>query len=93
MAGLDRAENAILHKVKGTNLRWKRWYAFRRGLSANLYRLGMRPEEACLILRNTAEIVRKHYLKLEDEGTKIEAATRREQAYDACAATVQQNIQ
>ena len=53
----------------------------------------MRSEEACLILRNTAEIVRKHYLKLEDEGTKIEAATRREQAYDACAATVQQNIQ
>src|SRR5215470_2926973 len=43
-----------------------------RGLASNLYRCGMRPEQACLILRNSAEVVRRHYIRLEQEGTKVE---------------------
>jgi integrase len=86
---LDRAEYEIRKKIKGTNLVWKGWYAFRRGLATNLFRCGMQPEEACLILRNSAEVVRRHYIRLEQEGTKVDAMARLERAYDACAATVQ----
>ena len=60
---LAGAKYQIRQKIKGTLLRWKGWYAFRRGLSTNLYQLGMRPEKACLILRNSPEVVRKHSLK------------------------------
>jgi hypothetical protein len=71
---LRRAEYAVRQKIEGTNLTWKGWYAFRRGFATNLYRLGMKPEEACLILRNSADVVRKHYLRPEMEATKIDAA-------------------
>jgi hypothetical protein len=84
---LRRAEYEIRKKIKGTNLAWRGWYAFRRGLATNL--CGMRPEQACLILRNSAEVVRRHYIRLEQEGTKVDAITRLEQAYDECAANVQ----
>ena len=48
------------------------------------------PEQACHILRNTAEVCRVHYLRLQVEGVKVDAMTRFEQAYEnACAATVQ----
>jgi len=40
----------------------------------------MRPEQACLILRNSAEVVRRHYIRLEQEGTKVDAMARLEQA-------------
>src|SRR6516225_11531915 len=86
---LRRAEYEIRKKIKGTNLAWKGWYAFRRGLATNLYRCGMRPEQACLILRNSAEVVRRHYIRLEQEGTKVDAMARLEQAYEQCAASVQ----
>jgi hypothetical protein len=86
---LAGAKYQIRQKIKGTSLRWKGWYAFRRGLSTNLYQLGMRPEKACLILRNSPEVVSKHYLRLEQEGVKVHAMTGFEQAYnDVCAATV-----
>lgn len=49
----------------------------------------VRPEEAALILPNTPEIIRKHYLRLEQVGAKVDAMARLEQAWDACAATVQ----
>ena len=89
-SNLRRAEYEIRKKIKGTNLAWRGWYAFfRRGLATNLYRCGMRPEKACLILRNTAEVVRRHYIRLEQEGTKVDAMARLEQAYDQCAANVQ----
>ena len=52
----------------------------------------MRPEQACLILRNSAEVVRAHYIRLEQEGTKIDAMSRFEQSYNACATTVGQII-
>lgn len=67
-------------------------HAFRRGLATNLYRCGMRPEQACLVLRNSAEVVRRHYIRLEQEGTKVDAMGWFEQAYNACATTVGQII-
>jgi len=89
-SNLRRAEYEIRKKIKGTNLAWRGWYAFfRRGLATNLYRCGMRPEKACLILRNSAEVVRRHYIRLEQQGTKVDAMTRLEQAYNECAANVQ----
>jgi len=48
----------------------------------------MRPEQACLI-RNSAEVVRRQYIRLEQEGTKVDAMARLEQAYEQCAASVQ----
>jgi hypothetical protein len=36
-----RAEYEIRKKIKGTNLTWRGWYAFRRGLATNLYQCGM----------------------------------------------------
>jgi integrase len=86
---LSRAEYAIRKKIEGTNLCWKGWYGFRRGMATNLFELGVRPEEAALILRNSPEVVRRHYIKLEQAGKKVDAMTRLEQAYDECSATVQ----
>lgn len=61
---LRTARRQILKRLKGTTLRWKGWYEFRRGMVTNLFELGVRPEEAALILRNTPEVVLRHYLKL-----------------------------
>jgi len=58
-------------------------------MATNLYKLGVRPEEAALILRNTPEVIRRHYLRLEQTGTKSDAMNLLEQAYDNCAVTVQ----
>lgn len=85
---MRQSEYVIRKRIQGTSLVWKGWYAFRRGLSTNLYRLGMRPEEACLVLRNSAEVVRKHYLRLEQEGTRIDAMARLEHAFNECATGV-----
>jgi hypothetical protein len=76
-------------KIKGTSLAWKVFYAFRRGFATNLFRLGVPPEQACLILRNSVEVVRRHHIRLEQDGTKVHAMARLEQAYEQCAATVQ----
>jgi hypothetical protein len=76
---LRRAEYEIRKKIEGTSLTRKGWYAVRRGLATNLYRCGMRPEQACLILRNSAEVVRR-YIRLKQEGTKVDAIARLEQA-------------
>ena len=89
---LSHARWEIWQKSQGTNLAWKGWYAFRRGLATNLFRLGVPPEQACLILRNSAEVARRHYIRLEQDGTKVDAMARLEQAYEHCAATVQQNL-
>src|SRR5262249_40715453 len=86
---LRRAEYAIRKKIEGTNLCWKGWYGFRRGMATNLFELGVRPEEAALILRNSPEVIRKHYLKLEQAGKKVDALAKLEQAYNDCSATVQ----
>lgn len=86
---MRKAERAILKRIEGTSLPWLGWYAFRRGLATNLFKLGVRPEEACLILRNSAEVCRAHYIRLESEGVKVDAMTKLEQAFEACAVSVQ----
>ena len=86
---LRSAEWAIQKRIQGTGLRWKGWYAFRRGLATNLYLLGVPSEVAALVLRNSPEVVREHYIKLEKEGRKVGAMELLAQAYDECATTVQ----
>jgi hypothetical protein len=90
---LRKAERAVSKRIKGTNLRWRSWYAFRRGMLTNLYKLGVPPEKACLILRNSAEVCRRHYLKLEAEGVKVDTMTKLEQAFNAAPDSVQQLVQ
>ena len=51
--------------------------------------LGMRPQPACLILRNCAQVARRHSIRLEQQGTKLDAMARWEQDYEQCAASVQ----
>ena len=58
------------------------------GQQPNLFRCGMRPEQACLILRNSAEVVRRHYIRLEH----VDAMARLEQAFNECATSVQQIV-
>ena len=95
---LRRAEYAIRDRIAGTNLTWKGWYAFRRGMASNLFRFGYKAEESALILRNSPEVVRKHYIRLQQEGVRQDAMNRLEQAYNEamekqnidCAAGVQQ---
>jgi len=53
-------------------------------MATNLFELGVRPEAAALILRNSPEVVRVRYIKLEKAGKKVDAMARLEQAYDAC---------
>jgi len=62
-------------------------YAFGRARATNLFELGVPVEVAAMILRNTPEVVRAHYLKR--CGKKVDAMARLEQAYNACAITVQ----
>jgi hypothetical protein len=57
-------------------------------MATNLFELG-RPEVAALVLRKTRAVVRAHYLALQKEGKKQDAMALLEQAYDACAVTVQ----
>ena len=70
---LRRAEYEIRKKIKDTNLARRGWYAFRCGLATNRRRREMRPEQACLILRNCAAGVRRQYIRLQQEGTKVDA--------------------
>lgn len=83
---MRRAEYAIRQMLEGTTLRWKGWYAFRRGMLTNLWRLGVPVEEAALILRNSPEVCRKHYLRLDAAVSKQSAMERLEQAYDKAEA-------
>ena len=86
---MRRAEYAIRKVLKGTNLPWLGWYGFRRGLASNLYRLGVKPEQACLVLRNSPEVCRRHYIRLEQEGVRVDAMARLEEAFNDCAVSVQ----
>ena len=84
---MRRAEYAIRKVLENsTGLRWKGWYAFRRGMLTNLWRLGVPVEEAALILRNSPEVCRKHYLRLDAAVHKQSAMERLEQAYDKAEA-------
>jgi hypothetical protein len=68
---LRRAARAIRKRIQGVNLRWLGWYAFRRGMATNFPELGVRPEEAALIPRNSPEVVRRHSIKLEKARKKV----------------------
>ena len=86
---LPAAEKTIKKVLRGGGVEWKGWYAFRRGMATNLFRLGVPAEVAALILRNSPEVVRAHYLKLEQVGEKQNAMALLEEAFDRCAVTVQ----
>jgi len=79
---MRRAETAIRLRLKGTTLEWKGWYGFRRGLLTNLWKLGVPVEEACKVLRNTAEVCRAHYLRLDAAVSRQSAMDTLEKAYD-----------
>jgi len=83
---LDEAEKVVRAAIEGTAIRWLGWYGFRRGLATNLYELGVPVEVAALILRNTPQIVRKRYLKLQAEPQKAAAMARLEQAWEESGA-------
>jgi integrase len=79
---LRRAEYAIVKALEGTTLKWKGWYAFRRGMLTNLWKLGVPVEESALILRNSPEVCRKHYLRLDTTASKQSAMDTLEKAYE-----------
>lgn len=63
--------------------RWHGWHAFRRGLSTNLFELGVPPEVSQLILRHAdAETTRKHYLMLKSRGAARLAMRKLEKAIE-----------
>jgi integrase len=80
---MAKAEAEIRRAIVGTSLQWKGWYAFRRGMMTNLYELHVPPEEACFMLRNTAEICKEHYLKLDAAKAKRAAIDKMNVAYEA----------
>lgn len=86
---LLNSKRAIEKAIKGTNLKWRGWYAFRRGMLTNLWKLGVPVEEAALILRNSPEVCRKHYLRLDATVSKQSAMDTLEKAYDAQVMTIQ----
>jgi integrase len=48
--------------------RWHGWHAFRRGLTTNLFDLGVPAEVSQLILRHAdVETTRRHYLRLQEQ--------------------------
>lgn len=80
---MRRCETEIRKRIKGTSLKWKGWYSFRRGMLSNLWLLGVPVEEAAHILRNSAEVCREHYLKFEAEASKQRSMDTLEKAYES----------
>lgn len=61
--------------------RWHGWHAFRRGLTTNLYGLGVPPETAQILLRHAdASTTRKHYLVLKSNEQGAAATQKLEKA-------------
>jgi integrase len=76
---LDNLARRDIRPVLGG--RWHGWHAFRRGLSTNLFELGVPPEVSQLILRHAdAETTRKHYLLLQSRGEARRAMRKLEKA-------------
>jgi intergrase/recombinase len=70
-------------RLPGTGLRWRGWYAFRRGLATNLWELGVDPKVIAVILRNSEEVTRRHYIKLlEDRKHASEGMNKLEAAFE-----------
>lgn len=79
---MRRTEYAIRKALKKSSLKWRGWYAFRRGMLTNLWSLGVPVEVAAMILRNSPEVCRKHYLRLDAVAQKATAMGKLEAAYD-----------
>ncbi len=80
---LERAEYHIKKRLDGGGLRWRGWYGFRRGLATNLWELGVDPKVIAIILRNSEEVTRRHYIKLlEDRKHASEGMDRLEAAFE-----------
>ncbi len=80
---LENTEYAIKKRLEGTGLRWRGWYAFRRGLATNLWELGVDPKVIAVILRNSEEVTRRHYIKLlEDRKHASEGMNKLEAAFE-----------
>ena len=63
---LDNLTKREIRPVLGD--RWHGWHAFRRGLTTNLYELGIPPEVSQIILRQEdVETTRRHYLMLDQQ--------------------------
>jgi integrase len=61
--------------------RWKGWHAFRRGISTNLFELGVPTGTIQLILRHAdTETTRRHYIVLESERAGCAAMRKLEKA-------------
>lgn len=86
---MRNAEYEIRKRLECSTLKWRGWYAFRRGLLTNLWSLGVPVEKACLMLRNSPEVCRRHYLRLDAGVSKQGAMDTLEQAYDAEVVTIQ----
>jgi integrase len=86
---MRNAEYDIRKTLKGTTLKWKGWYGFRRGMLTNLWKLGVPVEEAALILRNSPEVCRRHYLRMDETASKQSAMDILEKAYDEESVTIQ----
>lgn len=69
-------DREIRPKLEGAELSWKGWYGFRRGAATILHDIGIPPEIACLVLRNSEEVVKRHYIKLDREMHKRKAMAR-----------------
>ena len=87
---MRNAEYEIRQRLEcSATLKWRGWYAFRRGMLTNLWRLGIPVEEAAMTLRNSAEVCRKHYLRLDSAVSKQSAMDTLEKAYDRESVTIQ----
>jgi hypothetical protein len=76
---LDNLTKREIRPVLGD--RWHGWHAFRRGLTTNLYELGIPPEVSQIILRQEdVETTRRHYLMLDQQKHSARAMKRLEGA-------------
>jgi integrase len=82
---LDNLTGRIIRPAVGD--KWKGWHAFRRGLSTNLYELGVQPKIIQAILRHShVETTNRHYIIIEQQKAggaaikKLETAVKRTQS-------------
>jgi len=79
----------IKPRLKKHGLRWKGWHAYRRGLAANLKRLGIPDTVIQAILRHEdVSTTQRFYIKTVRED--VTAAMKQLEAQIACTAVVQQ---
>jgi len=83
-----RSEAAAIKEGCGKlGIRWRGMYAFRRGLGTTLHGLGVPAKVAALILRNSEEVCRRHYIKLDEAKEKTEAMGKLERVFESASAS------